>query len=72
MQGCDTPEDKSWTHISAFLGESVQLGEEATLENGYIENAIAFMAFKAEDAGMFKGKQGAAQKFIDAVVRALG
>ena len=66
-QGCETPEDKSWTRMSAFLGESVHLGEEETLDNGYIENALTFMAFKAEDAGMFKGKDGAAQKFVDSV-----
>ena len=66
-QGCETPEDKSWTRMSAFLGESVHLDEEETLENGYVENALTFMAFKAEDAGMFKGKDGAAQKFVDSV-----
>jgi len=66
-QGCETPEDKSWTRMSAFLGESVHLDEEETLDNGYIENALTFMAFKAEDAGMFKGKDGAAQKFVDSV-----
>jgi hypothetical protein len=53
--------------MSAFLGESVHLDEEETLDNGYIENALTFMAFKAEDAGMFKGKDGAAQKFVDSV-----
>ena len=63
-QGCDTPEDTSWTHMSAFLGESVHLDEAATLENGYVENAVNFLVFKLEDADMFKGPSGAAQRFL--------
>lgn len=65
--GCETPEDRSWTSMLAFLGESVQLDEQETLQNGYIENAVNFVVFKAEDAGIFKGNQGAAQKFINDV-----
>jgi len=67
-QGCDTPEDRSWTRMSAFLGESANLDERETLDSGYVENAVNFLVFKAEDAGMFKGKEGAAQKFVDSVV----
>ena len=67
-QGCDTPEDKSWTRMSAFLGESANLDETDTLTNGYIENAVNFLVFKAEDAKIFKGKEGAAQHFVNSVV----
>ena len=67
-QGCNTPEDKSWTNLSAFLGESANLDEADTLANGYIENAVNFLVFKAEDAMIFKGKEGSAQHFINSVV----
>lgn len=70
-QGCNTPEDKSWTRMSAFLGESVNLDETDTLTNGYVENAVNFLVFKAEDAKIFKGKEGAAQQFINSVVSSM-
>ena len=73
-QGCETPEDKSWTRMSAFLGVSVQkdLDEQETLDNGYIQNAVILLAFKLDDAGMLEGKDGAAQKFIDKFIDSVG
>ena len=64
-QGCETPEDTSWTRIKAFLGVSVRLNEEEMLKDGSIENALLFLAWKAKDAGMFKGND--AQKFMDSL-----
>jgi hypothetical protein len=65
-QGCDTPEDTTWTSVFAFLneGDSTKLDEKEMLKNGYVENAVEFLVYKLEDAERFKTKDGSTQKSI--------